>query len=383
MFYYLFILLSLCTWSGHAADSMSNFVQSNPTLTLDDMPIDDSNTKGATNEQASLHSAPTYNSGGTSALTEQASSGKKKEHLGVTTPLTQHFTPPQPPEIPQPLLNTDTTQNLEIPTDTEEPAKPAAIGERYTINKIVARVNGENILQSFLEEPRIEKNGQPFTDKEAITNVLLFQRATTMHLRPTEEDINRNLVAFKIQNNLTDLSDKEFEQELKRAGFDLPTYKTQIGRMLATDRVKQVESSQNSVIPYDQIQEVYDATPEYTIAEYYIKVATIPTNKFQEDQRVSDYVLDWDEAAWIDEPNLAEKYLHVIKAMKVGTISEPIASNNEYDVINLVDKREPRLKTLNERYSQIERALQEKNLAAFATTFEEDLEKEATIVRLD
>src|SRR5258707_15686060 len=91
----------------------------------------------------------------------------------------------------------------------EKPSK------RWTVDKIIARVNGVNILQSDLKVARMAKEGGKFTLDEAIVEELLFQRAAEMQTLPTSFEIERQLVSFKMQNNLTELSEQEFEDQLK------------------------------------------------------------------------------------------------------------------------------------------------------------------------
>src|ERR1700689_4938249 len=75
-------------------------------------------------------------------------------------------------------------------------SSPASIKQRILIDKIVARVNGSNILLSDLMLPRISKEGAPYTLDELVFEEILFQRAGEMQMLPSVLDIDRHIVAF-------------------------------------------------------------------------------------------------------------------------------------------------------------------------------------------
>ncbi len=85
----------------------------------------------------------------------------------------------------------------------------AAKDTRFIVDKIIARVNGVNILQSSLEQPRIANEGGLYSLEEAITEELFVQKAIENHFLPTTLDVERQIVSFKMANDMADISDVE------------------------------------------------------------------------------------------------------------------------------------------------------------------------------
>ena len=254
--------------------------------------------------------------------------------------------------------------------------------KRWEINKIVARVNGANILQSQLKQPRITKNGNAFSLDEAIMEELINQKAAQAQMLPTMADVDRQLVAFKIQNNLTDLSDSEFEQELKQHGFNLKTYKQQLARSIAVGNVQRAEMSEKLLITTQEVEEYYKKHPKHTREEFHLSMCIVPDDHIE---TYKNYIAD-EDAKWEDLGHVAKKDLGESFAcattMKIGATSELIKIGNEHQVIKLIDKRERRLKILDERYSDIERTLQQGKKASFIKQFEAELKNKASIIFL-
>lgn len=173
------------------------------------------------------------------------------------------------------------TEEEQEPVAVKQEAMPIKDGpslpkQRVVIDKIVVRVNGINILQSDLQTPRIAKEGGFLTLQEAIIEQLLYDRAASLHMLPSEQDIDRQLVSFKMQNNLNDLSDEEFEEQLKESGFTLKMYKRQLGILLAIENVKRVETSERVVVTSQEVEDYCAKHPDCTDDEYLLQICDLP-----------------------------------------------------------------------------------------------------------
>ena len=274
--------------------------------------------------------------------------------------------------------------------DTKASKKSIAkkTSESRTIeDQIIVRVNGKNILASDLEMPRIGKAGGKYTLNEAIMEELFYQRAAELHMLPTAIDIERQLVAFKIQNNLTEMSDAEFDKELKEGGFSTTMYKNQLGRLLAVENVKRAEVSEKSLITSQEVEAYYQAHQDdpqaFTKEQYLLKTCSIekseePTNK--QDLRTNKKV-SWDDLDWIETKDLKAE-LEFVKDMKKDEISHPITKDGMLEYVLLADKQERRAKTLDERYGEIEQHLQEEKREVLWKKFEKTIKEKAVIVNL-
>jgi hypothetical protein len=275
--------------------------------------------------------------------------------------------------LEQPVAGVDQAAAKEpSTTQTATPTQPQKSSKRTVIDKILVRVNGNNILLSTLTEPRIAKEGKPFTIDEAIFDELLAQKATEMHMLPTAVEVERYITSFKMQNNLTELSDKEFEDQLKQSGFTLKQYKQQIARMIAVENVKRAEISEKIVITAQEVEEYYDKHPQFTKESYHLQTST------QDDGKPEA----WQDLGWIGKKDLSKQFECVL-TMQSGAISEPIANEEgQQQRIKLVEKKEAHRKTLDEQYGAIERKLQNAKKKNFLSEVEKELKEKATIVYL-
>lgn len=276
------------------------------------------------------------------------------------------------------LVATATTQQLK----KSKPKKQKPSYQRWTIDKIVQRVNGVNILQSDLKTPRITKEGGPYTLDELTREELLVQKAGELHQLPTQADIDRQIVAFKIQNSLADMSDDEFEKQLKEGGFTLASYKNQLTRLIATENVRRIELNERLVITSQEVETFYKKNPVYVEDRYELSLATIPPEKIK---TYKDYLLSH-QATWYDLGTLEKDEIGTnfsfVTRMKPGTVSKPFKMDGQTKVIKLNAFHKKRLKTLDERYIEIEQELQEKKRLQYVQEIDQELRKKATIVNL-
>ena len=249
------------------------------------------------------------------------------------------------------------------------------------VDKILARVNGANILQSDLEQPRIStQEGRPFTLQEAIMEELMVQHATDQHLVPTTLDIDRQITSMKIQNNLQDITEKEFEEQLRQGGLTLRMYKQQIGRKIAVDKVKQSEIHERIVISSQEVEAYCKEHPEYVKEAFHLQICSL--NKDELEKSKEDKTMEWETIDWINKEDLSQD-LACVQNMKKGDISAPIqlrGSDDKVQLIKLLEKRERKLKTVNQRYAQVSHVLETNKQTELLHQLEAELKTRATIV---
>ena len=267
-----------------------------------------------------------------------------------------------------------------IADKVEQDSLPGA--NKFLINKIIMRVNGVNILKSDIEQPRISKEGKPYTEDELLMEELIFQQAAEKHMLPTNVDIERQIVAFKIQNKLENITDKEFESELKSAGFTFDGYKNQLGRMLSVENVRHSEFSDKVFVTSQEVEAYYKNHPEYSKERYKLKIATVSDEQAALGLNGLDLkALDWETLDWVDREEIGKEF-EFIFSMKKGEIAEPKKVEGKFQIVQIDDKGERALKTLDERYGEIERLLQQEKKGKALEQFESDLKTKAIIVRL-
>ncbi len=246
--------------------------------------------------------------------------------------------------------------------------------KRFVIDKILARVSGTNILQSDLEVPRISKEGAFYSLEDLITEELFIQRAVEQHMLPSQLDIERQIVAFKMQNGMADIPEAEFEKQLQLSGFTLKMYKEQLGRLIAVENVKRAEVSEKLVVTAQDVEEYYKKHPSLITEAYHLKVAHFKTADKQEESA-------WEDVGWIEKDDL-DKQFAFVPSMKKGETSQPVKVGDAYQAVQIVDRRMPRQKTLKECYIDIEKKLYQEKKEKYLKNVEKDIRAKASIVYL-
>lgn len=256
--------------------------------------------------------------------------------------------------------------------------------KRWTVDKIVARVNGENILLSDLRRPRLAKEGEPFLLDEAIQEKIFLKRARDIFVEPSPLEVDRHIVALRSQQGLTDISDKEFEEELKKSGLTLDAYKKQLSDLLAVENVKRAEVGEKLIVTSQEVESYCTENPEYQEESYNLQLAYVPQEKIKNfKELVNKNQVDWLDLGWIERPSIAAEYSFV-HSMKKGYISRLFKGKTDkrYKIIRLLDKQPRRLKTVDERYMQVQSMLLHQKKDAYLEELDKHLLEGSVIVKL-
>ena len=149
------------------------------------------------------------------------------------------------------------------------------LAKRFLVNKIIARVNGSNIFLSAAQEPHLEKGGAPYTFEELINEELLCQKAADVKREATNTDVDRAISSFKIQNNLTGLTDEEFDKMLKENGFTLSMLRRHHSRSMSAWGIRGMEVDNKVVITSQEVEEYWKKHPEYSKEEFHLKLPKV------------------------------------------------------------------------------------------------------------
>ena len=254
---------------------------------------------------------------------------------------------------------------------------------RVVVDKIVARINGRNLLLSDLNLPRIEKGGEKFTVDEAIDHELLFQRASERKLLPSTLDVEKYIDAWKEMNQLTHMTESEFEKRLQEDGLTAKKYRAQLAQVLAVKNLRQVELNERVVITAHEVGAYHNSNPEYSDDRYLLQTRIVPLHKASSpEEAAKNKDIPWIDLDWIDESNLAERMLFVAD-MKEGEVSQALEVSQGHQFVKMLKKDPKHLKTLEERWGSIERTLQEQRTEGFEQEYVKELRKKASIVYLE
>jgi len=257
------------------------------------------------------------------------------------------------------------------------------VGKRVVVDKIIARVEGRNILLSHLRQPQIAKNGGTYSLQELIDNELLFQKASSRKLLPTGLDIEKHVVAWKEANHLTHMNEEELKQYLDDHGLQGKTYRTQLGRMIALRNLRQLELSERVVITSRDVEVYHKSHPEYTDDRYLLQTKIVPFDKAKDEAKALKIKgVSWIDLDWINASALAER-MAFVQRMSEGDTSKAIKVEHGYQFIKVIKKEVKHLKSLNEAWGGIERTIQQERMERFEKEYLVELRKKASIVYCD
>jgi len=265
------------------------------------------------------------------------------------------------------------------------PSKTLGLGVpgRELLDKIVVRVNGRNILYSDINQPQIEKDGGKQSTEDAIDQELMFQKAAERKLLPSSLDIEKHLALWKDSHQLTHLSEKDFEERLRSEGLTSKQYRSQLARLLAIRNLRQTEVSERVVITTREVEEFCENNPKYSQDRYLFKTKILPlgqaANKNEAAKKLEK--IDWiEDLGWIEKSELAE-HMSFVADLKEGE-GRIVQVPQGYQMILLEKKEKKHLLTLEERWVEIEKELQQQKLKMFEKEYVEELKKKASIVYL-
>ena len=272
-----------------------------------------------------------------------------------------------------------------VPLQAAAPGKTLGLGVpgRELLDKIVVRVNGRNILHSDINQPQIEKDGGKQSTKDAIEQELMFQKAAERKLLPSSLDIEKHLALWKDSHQLTHLSEKDFEERLRSEGLTSKQYRSQLARLLAIRNLRQTEVSERVVITSREVEEFYENNPKYSEDRYLFKTKILSLGQVANKQEAVKKFknIDWiEDLGWIEKPELAE-HMSFVADLKEGE-SRIVQVPQGYQMIQLEKKEKKHLLSLEERWVEIEKELQQEKLKKFEKEYVEELKKKASIVYL-
>ena len=240
------------------------------------------------------------------------------------------------------------------------------------------------ICQSELQRPTVE--GINPSLEERVDDELSFQEALRYQMPIDDAIADKYIAGIREQHNL---SMEEVEQVFESSGLTLEEGKAELIKMYGKNSVVEMKVNSRALITQQEVEQYYNANPEYEDARYHVRAAVIP---FQDDKDLQFVQLrenleqqainvTWSEPMWMNEEDLAENWRFIIN-MKSNDYSEPIEMAHGFQVVQLVDKKERKLISLEKRYRQIVAMLRQPKVVTMMDEFKQDLRSRASIAYL-
>ena len=276
-------------------------------------------------------------------------------------------------------------RNSKVATQKKPEVKKAASSlapGRVLINKIVARVNGDNIYFSDLKKLRL--GGGPYASvEEAINDQLYLQEAARRKMMPSALDIEKHIASIKGQSTDSagkQLDDAGFERLVIEQGFaSLKQFRAELVRSYAISNVKQVAYREKVFVTAQEEESYYAAHPEWQEERYLLKTCIVPLEQASSEQEAMQVAeCDWIDTGWVGKDDIGEHMLFVTD-LKAGQEGKALKTPHGYQRVKMEERQERRLKTIDERRDAIRKAIKDEKLKAYEHEFTAELRKRALI----
>ncbi len=253
---------------------------------------------------------------------------------------------------------------------------------RVVLDRIVARVNGANIFLSDLAVPRI--NEPTFSLERAILEKLYFQEAAKLHTLPTGDDIEKKIASQKTIYNLGNVTDDEFERFLLGEGFTLKLYKREIGRLITESNLFYQVQQMRIFVTEDEKKAYCAEHPEWLEEQYLLNTAIVPSSMAStpDEAFAKKDSVEWVKTDWLKKSEIGEHISGVFN-LKPGEYAKPVETPYGFQIIQLVEFNDKRLRTFDERYHEITRLLGNQKAEVFEKEYNKELLDKAQILYLD
>lgn len=272
-----------------------------------------------------------------------------------------------------------------IAVEPGAPQKQAAsqMGELQSVNKVIARVNGDSIFLSDLKKTRFGRVS--YTLDDAITHQLYLQEATKKKMIPTKGDIEKQVASIRSQNKTPEgkpISDEVFELLLAQEGFSLKQYKSELARTIAVQNVMNSMIREKVFVTKQEIEKYYHENPEWREERYSLKTCIVPFVQAQTEADVRKMTkFDWVETGWVDRQDIGEHMAFVPQLAK--GVMHVVKTEHGFQVVKMEDRQERALLTLQERQAAIQAKLNSEKVEVAEKQFVHDLKSRAVIEYLE
>ncbi len=261
--------------------------------------------------------------------------------------------------------------------------------ERFVIDGIdsVIFAQENTIVVTKSDVNRLDLQGTQRSRKEVIQEKLMFEDAKKYKIIPDENAINRYIATVQREHNLTIDQVKDM---FNAAGYTYEEGRQQLGVTFAVNQVMDFKIRSRLIVPQKDINAYYENNPVYQDASYVLCRCVIPFNENvkKEDQKkqiinqMKSGVLvgvQWSDSFTIDEQEIAEDKRFITK-MKVGRASAPKQVINGFEIFKLLEKKDRRLLTLQERYEQIADSLRRPRYEALLAEYKKELFEKSAVL---
>jgi peptidyl-prolyl cis-trans isomerase SurA len=329
--------------------------------------------------------------------------------------------------MPRRVVVLGTLVALSLSVATARAATGDGKGDARTIDRIVAVVNDDIILDSELDQlvstqiaMRREIDPDSTEGKKAIDELrhraldsliesqLMRQQAAEMKLSVTGEEVDRALEEVKRQNRLDDAT---FAEALKQQGFTLESYRKNLKKQILELKVVNTAVRSRISVGDDEVRTFYNQNAQKLAGdtEAHLRMILIaippdaPAAEVERKKRTAQKVVELARAGrsfvelaraysddeltkaeggdlgWVGKGVLVNELEEVMTTMAPGDVRGPVRSARGWHVLELVERKAGSLRPFDEVKEQIRRQLSEQQLEKAMQSWLKELRKKAHV----
>lgn len=258
--------------------------------------------------------------------------------------------------------------------------------EFQVLDEILVVIYGKEavgiVTKSDIDRPGL--NGEQRTLDDLIFENLVFLDAKAHGISVTDDEVDRYLDTIQRDNNLTQ---ENLEQIFAASGYTYEEGKDLFKRMQTVSMMLDFKVRSKLMVRRKDVQKYYDEHPEYQEAEYCISRAVIKDKTVAEVQECIENhscadEITWSASFWIQEAEIAEdkRFITTLKPGEIKIISQAVGPVELY---KLLEKKERRLRDIDERFHEITRTLQRPYYEQLMQEYKDSLYNQMTISYLN
>ena len=281
---------------------------------------------------------------------------------------------------------------VEVATKKDAPKKEYAVqGSEFVIDGVAAVVFGQEGTQLIakVEVDRPSLTGQVRSLEDVVFERRVFLDALKHKIAIDDDVIDRYLAVVQRQNNLTA---EEMRQVFSNAGYTYEEGREQFKILQVVNQMVDYKIRSNLIVPRKDVEKYCKENPEMEEASYDIEYTEVPFDasipKAVQKRRLARSIKDgsckdtveWPGSFTIKSSEIADSR-GFIRGMKKDSFYGPLELDTGFGIYHLVDKRDARERTLEERYQEIVEMLRMPRYEELLTDYRESLVKGSSVLR--
>lgn len=228
-----------------------------------------------------------------------------------------------------------------------------------TMQAVVFGQGGTQVI-TYSDVIRPGLAGAPRTLDDIVFERLVYLDAQKYKIMADEDAVDKYLTMVQKENNLTL---DQLKDVFASAGYSYEEGREQFKMMQTVNSMLDFKIRSHVIVPRQLVEQYYHEHPVIDEATYKIQIGFLPAIEGKQDQqkKALEYMtrttkevrgIQWNEPFSVKKGDIADDKQFILN-LKVGQSSMPIDRGNGFEVYRLVERKEERIPTLEERYKEI------------------------------